>query len=64
MFGFGYEPLQKFVWGVENMDLEVRNLFSRIMFFFSNKTSTTTRTAEDAKARISLASEEKPLLYP
>lgn len=24
----------KFVWGVENMDLEVRNLFSRIMFFF------------------------------
>ena len=32
--------------------------------FFSNKTSTTTRTAEDAKARISLASEEKPLLYP
>ena len=63
MFGFGYEPLQKFVWGVENMGSR-SSKFLRIMFFFSNKTSTTTRTAEDAKARISLASEEKPLLYP
>ena len=63
MFGFGYEPVQN-LFGVQKIwVLEVRNLFLRIMGFFSNKTFTT-RTAEDAKARISLASEEKPLLYP